>query len=184
LRASQLTFRIIHLLIAIAIVAGSLSFPYVAFWALHLTAILLLVGNAVALLWLIADGFEPFPWPVRYSTTLAHYTLAFTLVCWTTSAFFAIQYRDSKGGSIVLSEHSVGRLRSSEVSKDRGWSITLSKSSRVRHHPSGGGSRSGDNWELHYYFPFTIPSALSSLLLLTNYSATFQSIVRRIGKKA
>ncbi|XZE37117.1 hypothetical protein SH501x_002719 [Pirellulaceae bacterium SH501] len=70
------TFQTIHFLIAIAIVAGSLSFPYVAFWVLHLASVLLLIGNAVALLWLIADGLKPFPWPVRYSTTLAHYTFA------------------------------------------------------------------------------------------------------------
>lgn len=178
MRANPPTFRIIHFLIAIAIVAGSLSFPYVAFWVLHLASVLLLVGNVVALLWLIADGLKPFPWPVRYSTTLSRYTFAFTLVYWTTSAFFVIQYRDSKGGSIVLSEHSIGLLRSSEVSKDRGWSFSLSKSSRVRLHPSGGWSRSGDNWESHHYFPFMIPFALSSLLLLMNYSATFESIVR------
>jgi hypothetical protein len=178
------TFRIIHLLIAIAIVAGALSFPYVAFWALQVAAILLFLGNAIALLWLIADGFAPFPLPVRYSTMLAHYIFAFTLGCWPTSAFFAIQYHDLKGGAIVLSEHSIGRIYSNDVSKDRGWSFSLSKSSRVRLHPSGGGSRSGDNWESHYYFPFTIPFALSSLLLLTYYSATFQSIVRYIGQKA
>jgi hypothetical protein len=171
-------------LIAIAIVAGALSFPFMAFWALQVAAILLLVGNTIALLWLIADGFTPFPWPVRYSAMLAHYMFAFTLVCWPTSAFFAIQFHDLKGGAIVLSEHSIGRLCSSDVSKDRGWSFSLSKSSRVRLHASGGGSRSGDNWESHYYFPFTIPFALSSLLLLTCYSATFQSIVRYVGRKA
>jgi hypothetical protein len=171
-------------LIAIAIVAGALAFPYVAFWALQVSAILLLVGNAIALLWLIADRFVPFPWPVRYSTTLAHYTFALTLVCWPISAFFAVQYDDPKGGSIVLSEHSIGRLCSSQVPKDRGWSFSLSKSSRVRLQPSGGWTGSEDNWESHYHFPFTIPFALSSLLLLTYYSATFKSIVRYIGKKA
>jgi hypothetical protein len=171
-------------LIAITIVAGTLAFPYVAFWALQISAILLLVGNAIALLWLIADGFEPFPWPVRYSTMLAHYMFAFAFVCWPISAFFAVQYDDPKGGSIVLSEHSIGRLRSSQVSKDRGWSFSLSKSSRVRLQPSGGWSGSGGNWESRYYFPFTIPFALSSFLLLTYYSATFKSIVRYIGKKA
>lgn len=184
MRASPPTFRIIHLLITIAIVAGALSFPHVAFWALQIAAILLLIGVAIALLWLIADGFEPFPRPVRYSTMLAHYTFAITLVCWPVSAFVALQYNDLNGGSIVLSEHSIGRLRSSEGLKDRGWSFSLSKSSRVRLQPSGGWSGSGDKWESHYYFPFSIPFALSSLLLLTYYSATFQSIVRHIGKKA
>lgn len=184
MRASLPTFRIIHLLITNAVVAGALSFPFAAFWAFLIASILLLVGNAIAILWLIADGVEPFPWPVRYLTILAHYTFALTLVCWLMSAFFVIQHNDSSGGAIVVSEHSIGYLRSSVVSKDSRWSFALSKSERVRLVPSGGWSVSRNHRESHYYFPFSMPFALSSLLLLIHYSATFQSAVRYIGKKA
>lgn len=182
----SLTLRIRHLFYALTMVAGCLAFPFEAFWALHVVSFSLFLATGIAIVWLILDGGRPLPRPVQLAVTMAYYVGPIVVVCWGISVGWQLQYDSPLRGTIVLSEHSVGKLCSSHVPRTFGWSISRSKSNVVRLTPSGGGKRlpTYDRyWETHQYFPFLLPVALSGLLLLMNNSLIIQRTLGRIGRK-
>ncbi len=138
--------RTIQFLYAVAIVAVCLSFPFAAFWAIHVVTFFLFLGNTIAILWLLGDGGQPFPRPVRVATTIAQYTGALTLVCWIVSAGWKLQYDHPVKGTVVLYEHAIGILHAKQSTR-AGWSIARSQSNVVRLHPSGGWYGSGNTGE-------------------------------------
>ena len=175
--------KLAQILYAMATVAFGLAFPFTAFWAIHAITLFLFLGNAVLILWLLAEGVPPFPRLARYAITVAHFTSIFASCCWIVSVGWKLQYEDPKTGIVVLHEHAIGILRNNSLNNRTGWSIARSQSNLVRLQPSGGWSQMGSSWESHQYLPLILPIALSASLLVLNYSTTCQGIIRFVVRK-
>ncbi len=180
----RLRLRIRHLFYALTLVAGCLAFPFEAFWGLHVVSFCLFAANVIAFLWLVLDGGRPLPRPVHLAVTMAYYVGPIAVVCWAISVGWKLQYDSPSRGTIVLSEHAIGKLYASPAPQRSGWTISRSKSNMIRVSPSGGGGKAfqGD-WETHQFFPFILPVALSGLLLLFNHSLIIQRTLGCIGRK-
>ena len=183
----RLRLRIRHLFYALTLVAGCLAFPFEAFWGLHVVTLGLFLANVIAFFWLLLDGGRPLPRPVQLAVTMAYYVGPIAIACWGISVGWKLQYESSSRGTIVLSEHAIGKLFSSQEPQRSGWSISRSKSNVVRLSPSGGWTVSPSYetyWETHQFFPFILPVALSGLLLLLKHSLIIQRTLGWIGRKS
>jgi hypothetical protein len=181
----RLKLRIRHLFYALTLVAGCLAFPFEAFWGLQVVSFCLFLANMIALFWLLLDGGRRMPRPVKLAVTMAYFIGPIAVVCWVISVGWNLQYDSPSRGTIVLSEHAIGKLFSSQAPQRSGWSISRSTSKVVRLSPGGASLTPSYEpiLETHQYFPFIVPVALSGLLLLLNHSSTIQLTLGCFGRK-